>query len=161
MRIRSACAFLVLLASAATAQAPIHSEQPPPTFSVKSTLVRLLVSVRDRNGGIVTNLDRGDFRVFDSGVRQQLSVFERNTSLPLSVAILIDTSGSTEIDLRYEVNSVSKFLPALLGVGNPRDTFALFSFNWRINMDVDFSRSRAKAERALRSLKGDGGTSLY
>lgn len=123
--------------------------------------MRLLVSVRDRNGGIVTNLDRADFRVFDDGVPQQLAVFERNTSLPLSVAILIDTSGSTEIALRYEVNSVSKFLPALLDAGNPRDTFALFSFNWQISMDVDFSRNRGRAERALRSLKGEGGTSLY
>jgi Ca-activated chloride channel family protein len=139
---------------------PISSEQPP-TFSIKSTLVRLLVSVRDRNGGIVTNLSKDDFRVLDSGVPQELSVFERNTSLPLSVAILIDTSGSTQIQLHYEVNSVSKFLPALLGAGNPEDAFALFSFNWRTNMDVDFSRSRARAERALRALKGDGGTSMY
>lgn len=134
---------------------------PTPTFSAHSTLVRLLVSVRDRNGGIVTNLNRDDFQVFDSGVPQELSVFERNTSLPLSVAILVDTSGSTEIALRYEVNSISKFLPALLHAGNPQDTFALFSFNWQINMNVDFSRNRARAERALHSLKGDGGTSLY
>lgn len=117
--------------------------------------------MRDQNGGIVTNLGRADFRVFDDGVPQQLAVFERNTSLPLSVAILIDTSGSTEIALHYEVNSVSKFLPALLDAGNPQDTFALFSFNWQISMDVDFSRNRRRAERALRSLKGEGGTSLY
>lgn len=148
-------AFL-LLASLLAAQTI-----PPPTFSAHTTLVRLLVSVRDHNGGIITNLDRQDFQVFDCGVPQQLSVFERNTSLPLSVAILIDTSGSTEIALRYEVNSISKFLPALLGAGNPRDTFALFSFNWRISMDVDYSRRRARAEHALRSMKGDGGTSLY
>lgn len=151
----SVAAFLLALSSF-----PAQSI-PPPTFSARTTLVHLLVSVRDQNGGIVTNLDRRDFRVFDSGVPQQLSVFERNTSLPLSVAILVDTSGSTEIALRYEVNSISKFLPALLAAGNPRDTFALFSFDWRISMDVDYSRSRGRAERALRSLKGEGGTSLY
>lgn len=158
LSIPKACALLVLLASAAAAQS---SRKPPPTFSVKSTLVRLLVSVRGHNGGIVNNLNRDDFSVLDNGVPQTLSVFERNTSLPLSVAVLIDTSGSTDIDLRYEVHSVSKFLPALLDAGNPRDAFALFTFNWRISMDLDFSRNRRKAERVLRSLKGDGGTSLY
>jgi Ca-activated chloride channel family protein len=157
LSIPKACAVLVLLASAAAAQ----SSRKPPTFSVKSTLVRLLVSVRDHNGGIVNNLNREDFSVFDNGVPQTLSVFERNTSLPLSVAVLLDTSGSTDIDLRYEVHSVSKFLPALLDAGNPRDAFALFTFNWRISMDLDFSRNRRKAERVLRSLKGGGGTSLY
>ncbi|HEX7359609.1 MAG TPA: VWA domain-containing protein [Bryobacteraceae bacterium] len=158
LSIPKACALLVLLASAAAAQS---SRKPPPTFSVKSTLVRLLVSVRDHNGGIITNLNRDDFSVFDNGVPQTLSVFERNTSLPLSVAILIDTSGSTDIDLRYEVNSVSKFLPALLDAGNPGDAFALFSFDGSIDMALDFSRSRRNAERVLRSLKGGGGTSLY
>jgi Ca-activated chloride channel family protein len=135
--------------------------EKPPIFSIQSTLVRLLVSVRDRNGAIVTNLGRADFQVLDDGVPQQLAVFERNTSLPLSVAILIDTSGSTQIDLPYETRSVSKFLPALLSAGNPQDAFALFSFNWRTNMDIDFSRSRARAQRVLKTLKGEGGTSLY
>lgn len=157
LSIPKACALLVLLALAAAAQ----SSFKPPTFSVKSTLVRLLVSVRDHNGGIINNLQRDDFSVLDNGVPQTLSVFERNTSLPLSVAILIDTSGSTDIDLRYEVNSVSKFLPALLDAGNPRDAFALFAFDGSIDMELDFSRSSHKAERVLRSLKGGGGTSLY
>ena len=133
----------------------------PPTFSVKVNLVRLLVSVRDQFGGVLTNLNREDFRVLDSGVPQELAVFERNTSLPLSVAILIDTSGSTQIDLHYEIDSVQKFIPTLLGAGNPEDTFALFSFNWRTNLEVDFSRNDRRAGRALHSLRGEGGTSLY
>jgi Ca-activated chloride channel family protein len=163
-KLRNAGAVLLAVATLATAQfkpeVSIPSKQAP-TYSAKSTLVRLLVSVRDQNGGIVTDLNRNDFRVWDSGVLQELAVFERNTSLPLSVAILLDTSGSTQIQLRYEVNSVSKFLPALLEAGNPQDTFALFTFNWQVKMEVNFSRSRERAERALRMLKGEGGTSLY
>lgn len=140
-------------------QAPPANE--PPTFSVKVNLARLLVSVRDRNGILRTNLSRQDFQVLDSGVPQEIAVFERNTSLPLSVAILIDTSGSTQIDLHYEVDSVLKFLPALLNAGNPDDTFALISFNWEANLQADFSRNARRAERALHSLHGEGGTSLY
>jgi Ca-activated chloride channel homolog len=132
-----------------------------PTFSIKVNLVRLLVSVRDPAGGVVTNLDKNDFRIFDSGRLQDIAVFERHTSLPLSLAILIDTSGSTEKDLRFEEDSVLRFLPTFLDAGNSADTFALFSFNWRTNLEVDYSRSQRRAERALRALHGEGGTSLY
>lgn len=132
-----------------------------PTFSIKVNLVRLLVSVRDLAGGVITNLDKSAFRVFDSGRQQDIAVFERRTSLPLSVAILIDTSGSTEKDLRFEEDSVLRFLPAFLDAGNSADTFALFSFNWRTNLEVDYSRNQKRAERALHALHGEGGTSLY
>lgn len=146
-----------------TPQQPNGTSQstPPPLFTVKVNLVRLLVSVRDSMGGLITNLDRQDFRVFDSGVEQNIAVFERNTSLPLSVAVMIDTSGSTRMDLHYEVDSVLRFIPTLLNAGNPDDTFALFSFNWRTSLESDFSRSLRRAERALRALRGEGGTSLY
>jgi len=138
-----------------------QSVEEPPTFSVRVNLVRLLVSVRDANGALVSNLDRRDFQVFDGGVRQEISVFERNTSLPLSVAVMIDTSGSTQRDLHYEVESILKFIPALLDAGNPDDAFELFSFNWRTNLESDFSRNQKRAERVLHALKGEGGTSLY
>jgi Ca-activated chloride channel homolog len=133
----------------------------PPVFSVKVNLVRLLVSVRDSSGALLTNLTKQDFRVLDNNVPQEVAVFERNTSLPLSVAILVDTSGSTQIDLHYEVDSVLRFITALLGSGNPDDTFALFTFNWRTSLEVDFSRSQKRAEHALHALRGEGGTSLY
>jgi Ca-activated chloride channel family protein len=123
--------------------------------------VRLLVSARDASGAVVANLEKENFHVADSGVPQEIAVFERNTSLPLSVAILIDTSGSTRIDLHYEVDSVLRFIPALLGAGNPEDVFAVFSFNWHTNLEVDYSRNNKRAARALRTLQGDGGTSLY
>lgn len=143
-------------------QPPAQREtEAPPLFSVKVNLVRLLVSVRDASGELLTNLDKQDFRVLDSSVPQEIALFERNTSLPLSVAILVDTSGSTQIDLHYEVDSVLRFIPTLLGSGNPDDTFALFSFNWRTSLEVDFSRNLRRAEHSLRALRGEGGTSLY
>jgi Ca-activated chloride channel family protein len=130
-------------------------------FSANVNLVRLLVSVRDSNGALITNLDRQDFRVLDNGVEQKITVFERNTSVPLSVAMMIDTSGSTRVDLHYETESLLRFIPTLLGAGNPDDCFALFSFNWRVSLESDFSRSLKRAEHALHGLHGEGGTSLY
>ncbi len=138
-----------------------QTSEGQPKFSVKVNLVHLLVSVRDQNGAPRTDLKRENFRIQDSGVPQEIALFERHTSLPLSVAILVDTSGSTEQDLHYEEDSVLRFIPTLLGAGNPADTFAVFSFNWRTSMEVDYSRNRRRAERALHALHGEGGTSLY
>ena len=162
-----AAALAIISASLASAQFKPASppragaEDQTPTFSVKVDLVRLLVSVRDENGKLITNLGKSDFQISDTGTPQQIAVFERNTSLPLSVAVLIDTSGSTLIDLRNEVQSVQRFIASLLKSGNPEDAFELFSFNWRTNLELDFSRNKAHAERALRALHGEGGTSLY
>ena len=146
----------------AEASAPRQSgSETPPLFSVKVNLVRLLVSVRNAEGALLTGLDKRDFRILDSNVPQEIAVFERNTSLPLSVAILMDTSGSIQRDLRYEVDSILRFIPSLLGGGNPEDAFALFSFNWRTSLESDFSRNQKRAEKSLHRLHAEGGTSLY
>jgi Ca-activated chloride channel family protein len=160
------CAAFHGLAQFKPVSPPPPLEQQPvqtqiPLYSAKVNLARLLISVRDRQGAIITNLNREDFRVTDSGVEQQISLFERNTSLPLSVAILMDTSGSTKVDLHYETGSVLRFLSALLNADNPDDKFALLTFNWHTNLDVDYSRSKARAARALNAAQGEGGTSLY
>jgi Ca-activated chloride channel family protein len=131
------------------------------TFSVKVNLVRLLASVRDANGAVLTSLNREDFQVTADGVPQEVSLFERTTEVPLSVSILIDTSGSTRADLQYEVGAVAKFLKALVRGGNPEDSFALYSFNWQVRLETEFNRNVRRAEQALRGLKGEGGTSLY
>jgi Ca-activated chloride channel family protein len=128
---------------------------------VKVDLVRLLVSVRDASGSLLTSLGKDDFKITDSGAPQSIALFERNTSLPLSVAVLVDTSGSTDKDLHYEVTSIQHFLKTLLNAGNSQDAFELFSFNWRTNLEVDFSRNERKADRALHAMHGEGGTSLY
>jgi Ca-activated chloride channel family protein len=135
--------------------------ETPPVFSVKVNLVRLLVSVRNAAGALLTDLNKQDFQVLDSNVPQEIAVFERNTSLPLSVAILVDTSGSTQKDLHYEVESILRFIPTFLETGNRNDAFALFSFNWRTSLEADFSRSQKRAEKSLHALRGEGGTSLY
>ncbi len=142
---------------------PLPQKNPDgtPTFAVKVNLVRLLVSVRDAAGGLISDLDKKDFRVFDNDVQQEIAVFEKSTSLALSVAVLMDTSASVQSDLHYEADSVNRFIPALLDSGNPEDAFALFTFNWHISLESDFSRNKKRAERVLHGLRSEGGTSLY
>jgi Ca-activated chloride channel family protein len=130
-------------------------------FRVDVRLVRLLASVKDISGHLIGSLNKGDFTVFDNGVAQQISLFEHHTEQPLSIALLIDTSGSTAKDLRYELDSVERFLRALLREGNTGDTVALYSFNWQVTLLNSFTRRMTRIENNLRLLKSEGGTSLY
>jgi Ca-activated chloride channel homolog len=131
------------------------------TIKVDVKLVRLLVSVKDARGELVGSLEKPDFTVFDSGVKQDVAVFEHHTEVPLSVSLLVDTSGSTSSNLRYETTSIEKFLRALLREGNTGDAASLYAFNDEVTRMNSFTRSEQRLIDSLKELKGKAGTSLY
>ncbi|MBI2681372.1 MAG: VWA domain-containing protein [Candidatus Solibacter usitatus] len=128
---------------------------------VDVNLVRVLTTVRDASGQLVGSLVKDDFTILDNRAPQQVAVFERHTEQPLSVALLVDTSGSTAKDLKYEIDSVGHFLRTLFGEGNPRDAVALYSFNYQVVKHNHFTRNVGPLEHSLRLLKAEAGTSLY
>jgi Ca-activated chloride channel family protein len=132
-----------------------------PVFNVQVNLVRLLVTAKNQQGEIVGSLDAKDFSILDCGVPQTIAVFERNTAFPLSVSVMIDNSGSTGKDLRYEITSVEKFLKTLLGEGNPKDAAALYAFNDTVTLLSSFTRRQERLAISMRDIHPDGGTSLY
>jgi len=148
----------VLVTSILIAQQPVAQQ---PVFKVDVRLVRLLVTVKDAAGELVGSLDRSHFTVTDNGVAQEIAAFERQTAQPLSVALLIDTSGSTAKDLKYETTSMDKFLKAFIGEGNREDAVALFSYNDQVTLLNTFTRRIDRIEDRLRLLHPDAGTSLY
>jgi Ca-activated chloride channel family protein len=132
-----------------------------PNIRVDVHLVRVLATVKDANGGLIGDLAKNDFAILDNNAPQQISVFERRTEQPLSVALLVDCSGSTAKDLRFEIDSVSRFLKALFKEGNPEDTVALYSFNYQVTAETRFSHNQTELDRKLRLLHGSAGTSMY
>ena len=132
-----------------------------PVIRVEVRLVRLLVTVKDSAGELIGSLDKQDFTVTDTGVRQDLAVFERHTEQPLSISVLVDTSASTAKDLRYETESVGRFLRAVFREGNPGDAVSLYAFNYDVARLSSFTRRLERLEQNLRQLKPEGGTSLY
>lgn len=142
----------IILLAAALGQDPIR---------VDVKLVHIVATVKDASGALVGSLEKQDFTVSDNGVPQEISIFERRTEQPLSVALLIDNSGSTAKDLKYEVDSVVRFLKALFREGNPEDAVGLYTFNYQIVKQHRFSRNVASLEKPLRTLRGDAGTALY
>ncbi len=138
-----------------------RSHAQAPDIRVDVSLVRILATVKSPSGELVGSLNNEDFRVWDNDVAQQISVFERHTEQPLSVSVLIDTSGSTAKELRYELDSVSRFLKALFAEGNSRDAASLYSFNYQVAKHNHFTRNHGSLERSLKTLKAEGGTCLY
>ncbi len=141
--------------------APAFQVDDDNVIRVDVRLVRVLATVKDSAGKLLGDLDRGEFAIYDNDVKQEISVFERRTEQPLSVALLVDCSGSTAKDLNFEVDSVSHFLKALFKEGNPQDTVSLFAFNYRVSQKTQFTNNHGQLDRELRKLKGEAGTSMY
>lgn len=134
--------------------------QEPPTIRVDVNLVHVIATVKNPAGQLVGTLRQEDFEIRDNGVPQEIRLFARQTDQPLSVALLVDTSGSTAKDLKYETDSAAKFLKALLAEGNPGDQVGLYEFSYDIK-GGSFTRNYTGLERQLRLLHGEAGTSLY
>ena len=135
--------------------------QEPPLIRVNVNLVRVVATVKNQSGELVKALQKEDFQVFDNGAAQEIAVFDRQTDQPLSVALLVDTSGSTAKELKYEMDSASRFLRILLSEGNPQDMVALYTFNWQIVRQNFFTHSYVSLSNSLKTLHGEAGTSLY
>jgi len=135
--------------------------QQQPVFRMEVKLVRLLATVKDASGALAGGLTKADFRISDNGAPQEVAVFEQHTEQPLSVAIMLDISGSTAKDLKYEVDSLQRFAKALFGSGNPKDQAALFTFNHDVARASAFTRRLSVLEKGMRGLKAEAGTSLY
>jgi len=155
------CSFLAALYLCTPAHTQGPARQDDTTIKVNVRLVRMLVTVKDAAGQLIGSLNKSDFTVFDNGVKQDIAVFDRETEQPLSVAMMVDTSASTGIELHYELDSVSRFLKVLLSEGNPDDNVALYSFNSDVTQHGGFTRRFARVDQMLKLLKSNGGTSLY
>jgi len=131
------------------------------TFRSNVSLVRIVTSVKNQGGELLGTLQRDEFEVYDNGVKQQIAVFEHQTAQPLSVALLLDTSGSTAKELKYESDSALRFYRALLSEGNTEDVAAFYTFNWEVREQVSFTRDLRTLENRLKLLKGEAGTSMY
>ncbi len=146
---------LLLIAALAAAQDPV-------VFTSDVSLVNVLVTVRDEKGGVVGGLDKSAFRVLDSGEQREITVFERRTDRPVSVALMVDSSLSTAIELEFERAAAQRFVRNLLGEGShPQDRVSVMKFSEGVDLLTGFTRSQRQISRALDRIKPDTGTSLY
>jgi len=118
--------------------------------------VRLNASVFDQTGHSIQTLDKDAFHVYEDGVPQTIASF-RHEDLPVSLGILIDSSGSM-YDKRNAVDEASLDLVKL---SNPADEAFLVDFSWEAFIDQDFTSDIGKLKQGLSYIKSSGGTAIY
>lgn len=119
---------------------------PPPQIRVEVNLVNLFATVRDKHKAIVTGLTKDDFQVYEDGQPQEISYFSAESNLPITLGLLIDTSGSETYMLDAEKEAGSRFLARVLRKG---DLAMVMSFDTDVDLLADFSDDRALLNRAL------------
>ena len=118
--------------------------------------VRLNVSVFDPAGHSVQTLGKDAFHVYEDGVAQTMAGF-RHEDLPVSLGILIDSSGSM-YDKRQAVDEASL---DLIKLSNPEDEAFVVDFSWEAYIDQDFTSNIDKLQQGLSYIKSSGGTAIY
>ena len=142
MRIRPILCFLCVTALAAG----LVAAAPPGQIRVQVSLVNLFATVRDKHKAIVTGLKQDDFQVFEDGQLQEITNFSADSNLPITLGILIDTSGSEYYMLSAEKEAASRFLGRVMRKG---DLAMVMSFDTDVDLLADFTDDRGRLDRAI------------
>ena len=136
-----------------------QSQRDESTYRVNVRLVNVFTTVTDSRGAPVANLSKEDFRLLEDGIPQTIKVFEKESALPLTIALAIDTSESTRREIALEVASAKKFVRSIL---RPVDHLAVFQITEDIDQITRFTADVKEIEHDIdHHLQGGAGTSLY
>jgi len=154
---------VLVLATVAGGQAPASSASPRQredgsTIHVNVRLVNVFTTVTDARGAPISDLSKDDFKVFEDGIPQTISVFDRESELPLSVVLAIDTSESTRRDLKLEVASAKRFVHSIL---RSQDRLSIFQISEDVLQLTRYTADMKSIEGAIDNLEKGAGTSLY
>lgn len=125
-------------------------------ISVNTTLVTMPVSVRDRDGKYIPNLAKEDFRIYEDNVEQQVAYFAA-TEKPFTVALIIDTSGST----RNRMGEIQDAAIAFVDQLRQEDRVMVVTFDDQINVLSQPTSDRRALRDAIRRARAGSGTRLY
>ena len=148
-------ALSLLLISTATV---VTGPQDQPVVRTRTDLVTLTATVTNNRGDRVANLQKSDFNVLEEGEAQDIALFASDAEAPVSVAIVVDTSGSMEDKL----DDVEDALKHLIEGAKADDEIFLIRFSDDIQRLGEYTgRDRRAFESELRRLNARGGTALY
>jgi VWFA-related protein len=137
-----------------------EQDQSMETLKVNVNVVQLFFNVKDKHGALIPNLTRNDFEVLEDGKPQTIKYFTAESNLPLTLGMLIDTSGSQQRVLEMEKEVGSAFLKDIL---RPKDLAFVISFDVNVDLLQDFTNSAPQLSAALDKTRintGGGGGSL-
>src|SRR6202795_2952158 len=135
------------LAAALPTRPQEPSQQQGPVIRTQVNLVNLFVTVRDKSKRIVTDLKKEDFKILEDGQSQEIAFFSKEVTLPITLAMLLDTSGSEQYMLGSIQDAGGRFLDRVLRKG---DEALVMSFDSDVDLLSDFTDDRGQLERAIR-----------
>ncbi len=147
---------LALLALLAVERSAVAQQEKPQVFRAGVELVSLNVTVTDSQGRYVTDLEEGDFSVFEDGAKQELSFFNRS-NLPIALSLLIDSSASMEQRMEHAQEAAIGFAKRI----REQDIAQVVDFDSRVEIRLGFTNKIDELESAIRSTSPGGSTALH
>jgi Ca-activated chloride channel homolog len=140
------------------ASASLMAEEPEGTLKVDVKMVNVFVTVTDTHGAPVPNLQKENFLLKEDGSEQKIAIFAKESALPLSIVLAVDTSLSTRKDLPLELISARKFAHAIV---RPQDGLALYKFSEEVNEVVPFTSDLKRIDSGIDRIRNGSATALY
>ena len=144
------CAVTVVACTLATPAVPQEPAQQAPVIKTEVNLVNLFATVRDKQKHVITSLKKEDFRIFENEQEQKVAFFSNEKALPITLGLMIDTSGSEQNRLGAEQEAATRFLNQVLRKG---DEAMVMSFDVDVDLLSDFTDDRAQLDRAIHSAR--------
>ena len=156
------CCALLVFSVIGTMNGTVSAQEPQTTIRTEVELVNIVFTVTDKDGRPVPGLKADDFQVFDNKKPQKIEYFSdlgKSSDVPLTIALLIDTSGSVKGELDYEKSTAVEFFKDIL---RPKKDLALIiQFDSEVNLIQDFTQSFDDLLNSMDRLRAGGSTSLY
>lgn len=165
--IAASSALLLLLSAPCLAPAtllaqadnkPASADHP---IRVRVQVVSVPVSVLDKRGLPVIDLNQSDFRVYEDGKLQAIRYFTREPLPPLRIGLILDTSNSARPQLSFEKDAASEFIFNMLQVRASKNLVFLQTFDAASSIAQDFTDDPEILNEKIRKLKAGGGKALY
>jgi len=153
---------MILLGGTTALPAAAQAQIPQTTIRAEVPLVNIIFSALERDNRPVPGLTMDDFLVFEDRKPQKIEYFSQLTEgseIPLTIALLIDTSGSVRTKLDDEKQTAAEFLRSILR--KSKDEALIIQFDSEVRLVQDFTDDTERLVRALNSLEAGNSTSLY
>ena len=144
---------------AQTPVTPPAGAQQQPTFIREVNLVDVLLTVLDRRNKLVPELEKGDFKISDENVRQEIRFFSKQSDLPLRIGMLLDTSNSIRDRLKFEQEAAVDFLYSVLRRG--KDQAFAMTFDDEPQIIQPFTGDGSLLRDEINKTRAGGGTAVY
>jgi VWFA-related protein len=148
-----ACGATLLLAVPALPQGQQGQGQGQtqgPVIKAEVNLVNLFATVRDKNKRVIMDLNKDDFKIYEDGHEEQIAFFSREMTMPITLGLLLDTSGSEQNMLGAIQDAGSQFMRRVMRKG---DEAMVISFDTDVDLLADFTDDKGILDRGIRKAR--------